>query len=482
MLAMKAIQGAGWLVASRSLGRFIDFFTLLIMTRVLTPADFGLTALAMSFVVIVETVLEMPVTQALVRLTHIDKSHLDTGFTLGALRGLVIALIVLAAAWPFSWINGDSQLIPIVLALAIAPIARGFASPSLILFVRELGFRRNFVLETAGKLAAFCLAMATLLFGGGYWALVVNVVAAPIFGGAISYVLAPYRPALSLARLSDFSGFIGWFTSAQIVSALNWQFDRILLGIASDKETLGRYAVASDLSVMPTQSLIGPALQPIMTAFARITAEPERLRLAFLKAARFSMLVSVPCSLGMALTSDLIVAVLLGPKWHRADWLLCLLSLSVMATPYFQTLYSLSLASGRPTVIFRLHLYDLAIRSAAVMIGFVCWGALGMAAGRLVAAVIMAGLYLRQLRILLAIGIVDQLLNLWKIVTAAAAMAFGVLALRALLAGSGASSWFELAVVAAAGAAIYGATLALCGLWLAVGPGRLDIVDRWWRR
>ena len=482
MLAMKAVRGAGWLVASRSLGRFIDFFTLLIMTRILTPADFGLIALAMSFVVIVEIVLEMPVTQALVRLTHIDKSHLDTGFTLGALRGVAIALIVLAVAWPFSWINGNAQLIPIVLALAIAPIARGLASPSLILFIRELGFRQNFVLETAGKLAAFGLAIATLLFGGGYWALVVNVVAAPIFAGAISYILAPYRPVLSLARLPDFSGFIGWFTSAQFVAALNWQFDRILLGIASDKATLGRYAVASDVSVMPTQSIIGPALQPIMAAFAKIKAEPDRLRLAFLKAARFSMLVSVPCSLGIALTSDLIVAVLLGPRWHDAGWLLCLLSLSVMATPYFQTLYSLSLALDRPAIILRLNLYDLAIRLTAVMIGFVGWGALGMAAGRLVAAMVMAGLYLRWVRILLAVGVVDQLHNLGKIAVAAAGMAVCVLALRAELAGWQLSSWFELAVAAAAGAAIYGATLAACGLWLAIGPGRLDIIDRWWRR
>lgn len=481
MLAMKALRGAGWLVASRFLGRFIDFFTLLIMARVLTPADFGLTALAMSCVAIVDMVLEIPVTQALVRLPQIDKSHLDTGFTLGALRGLAIALILLAVAWPFSRINGDPQLVPVILALAFAPIARGLASPGLILFIRELGFRRNFLLETGGKLLAFCLAIATLLLGGGYWALVVNFVAAPIFGGAISYMLAPYRPALSLARLPDFAGFVGWFTSAQLVSAVNWQFDRILLGLAGDKEALGRYAVAADLSVMPTQSLIGPALQPIMAAFARIKAEGERLRLAFLKAARFSMLASMPCSLGIALTADLIVEVLLGPKWHGADWLLSLLSLSVMATPYFQTLYSLSLALGRPEVIFRLNLCDLAIRVVVVAIGFLQWGAVGMAAGRLVAAAIMAVLYLRQLPSLLSIGLADQLLNLWKIAAAAAVMALGVLGLRAGLAGWQPPAIVELTLVAMAGALLYGVVLLACGLWLAIGAGRLELIDRWWR-
>lgn len=481
MLAMKALRGAGWLVASRFLGRFIDFFTLLIMARMLTPADFGLTALAMSSVAFVDMVLEIPVTQALVRLPHVDKAHLDTGFTLGALRGLAIALLLLAVAWPFSWINGDPQLVQVILALAFAPIARGLASPGLVLFIRELGFLRNFLLETGGKLAAFCLAVATLLLGGGYWALVVHFVAAPAFGCAISYRLAPYRPALSLSRLSDFASFVGWFTCAQLVSAVNWQFDRILLGLGGSKEVLGRYAVAADLSVMPTQSLIGPALQPIMAAFARIKEEDRRLRLAFLKAARFSMLASVPCSLGIALTSDLIVEVLLGPKWHGADWLLSLLSLSVMATPYFQTLYSLSLALGRPEVIFRLNLYDLAIRIPAVVIGFLQWGAIGMAAGRLVAAAIMALFFLRWLRSLLAIGIAEQLAILWKIAVAAAVMTAGVLGLRSAIAAWHMPALAELFAVAALGALLYGLGLLACGLRLALGAGRLDLSDRWWR-
>ncbi len=482
MLAMKVFQGAGWLVASRFLGRFIDFFTLLIMARILTPADFGLTALAMSCVVIVDMVLEIPVTQALVRLPHVDRTHLNTGFTLGALRGVAIALLLLAVAWPFSAINGDPRVVPVILVLALAPIARGLASPGLILFVRDLGFLRSFLLETGGKLAAFCLALATLLLGGGYWALVVNFVAAPVFGAALSYRLAPYRPALSLSRLTDFAGFLGWFTGAQLVAAATWQFDRILLGLWGGKEILGRYAVAADLSVMPTQSLIGPALQPIMAAFARIKAEDQRLRRAFLKAARFSMLVSVPCSLGIALTADLIVEVLLGPKWRGAETFLCLLSLSVMMTPYFQALYSLSLALGRPEPIFRLNLFDLAIRSAAVVIGFLHFGAVGVAAGRLVAAAIMAGLYLREVGVLISADLASQLTNLWKIAAAGAVMAGGVLALRSSLASLSLPALAEFVIVAGSGALLYAASLLACGVWLTVGAGRLEITDRWWRR
>ena len=163
------------------------------------------------------------------------------------------------------------------------------------------------------------------------------------------------------------------------------------------------------------------------------------------------------------------------------DWLLSLLSLSVTATPYFQTLYSLSLALGRPEVIFRLNLYDLAIRVPAVVIGFLQWGAVGMAAGRLVAATMMALFFLRWLRSLLAIGIAEQLAILWKIAVAAAVMTAGVLGLRSAIAAWHMPALAELFAVAALGALLYGLGLLACGLRLALGAGRLDLSDRWWR-
>ena len=71
MLSTKTILGAGWAVSSRLGGRVIDFVTVLVLARTLTPADFGLTALAMTLIAVVDTVLEIPLLQALTRLKFI---------------------------------------------------------------------------------------------------------------------------------------------------------------------------------------------------------------------------------------------------------------------------------------------------------------------------------------------------------------------------------------------------------------------------
>lgn len=482
MIAVKALKGASWLVFSRFAGRLIDFIMLPILSRVLTPADFGLAALAMSIVLIIDTILEIPVTQALLRLEKVVPDHLNTGFTLGAMRSGVVAIFVMIVVWPFSYFNHDPRLVPLVLFIVLGSIVKGFVSPAMVHFARKLGFLQTFLMEFGGKLCAFLAAMILLYAGATYWAIAANYVVAATAATVISYILAPYRPRFSLKRLNDFAAFVGWYSAAQFVSALNWQFDRLLIGIGADKASLGRYAIASDLSTLPTQSLIGPALQSVMAAFSMIGNDRERLKQAFLKASRLAMLISVPACTGISLTSDLATALLLGPQWHDAAILASILALAVLPIPYFQTLYSVCLATDRPFMVFRVNLIDLCLRLVLITAGFLAYSVIGVSVARALLALTMAGVYLYFARVVVGVSIGAQFRNLWKIGVAAIAMAVCVSMLRAELAGLALSAFEELAIVAPVGAAVYFATLFLLGMRVVVGRSRLEFFDRYWGR
>ncbi len=479
MLASRAMKGAGWLVLSRFVGRLIDFVTLIILARILTPADFGLTALAASLIIIVEMVLEVPILQALLRRQSYDKSHLDTGFTISLLRSLAVALVILAIAWPFARAYGDMRLVPVLAALAVGPIARGLASPAMVVFAKNISFLQTFIVELSGKIFAFAFAIMIVLNGGGYWAIVANSVLAAVAGMVVSYILAPYSPRLTLSRFSDFAAFAGWFSSAQIVAALNWQFDRILLGRFLDKGVFGQYVLASDLAIFPTQSVIGPAMQSVMAAFSSINAEAERMRRAFLKAARFVMMVSAPVCVGIAVSADLIVDLLLGPHWHQAAGLLGWLALTVLPVPYFQVLYSYCLATDRPAELLKISMIELIMRLALIPLGYWLFLLDGVVWVRLLIAVAMFGVYLMQVRRLVKLGLGMQILNLWKVGVSVCAMAAAVGALRGALAGLGLPEWGELLLIAPAGILFYAAVLVALGVWPGRGAGRFALHDRW---
>lgn len=165
-----------------------------------------------------------------------------------------------------------------------------------------------------------------------------------------------------MEKLRDFSAFTGWYTASQILSAFSWQYDRVFLGYNVEKAVLGRYSLASDFSVMPTQSLIGPAMRPVMAAFATMADDRRRLRLSFLKAARLTMFIALPAGIGIALTADQIVNVVLGSQWSSAAVYLRWLSLAVMFTAYYQPVSSLCLAVDEPNLLLKINIIEAAVK------------------------------------------------------------------------------------------------------------------------
>jgi O-antigen/teichoic acid export membrane protein len=474
MLTTKTILGAGWTVSSRLAGRAIDFITVLVLARALTPADFGLTAIATSLVFILDVVFEVPLIVALTRLKDVKKSHLDTAFTLGLMRGLVLSFAVLATAWPFARIYSDNRLFFLVAALVVGPIARSLSSPAMVDYVRQMSFRQNFAAEFLGKVISSVLAISVAYLGGSYWAIVVGSISSSVATTLISYFIAPYRPKLSLSMFSEFSTFLGWFSLAQIFSAVSWQFDRILLGYFIPKSDLGQYTMASDVAVLPTQSMIGPAMQPLIAAFSQINDDRERLRIAYSKASRFTMMLAAPTSIGMSLTSDLIVSVLLGAKWTEAAVYLQWLALSFVLGAFYQPLSALALATNRTNLIFRLTFLEACFRIVLVLAGLYFYSLMGVIVARLAMSLIMFIASLLAAQYLIGARATSELINLWKVAAACATMALLVMMMRHELHGRGLNAVVELVLTAAVGVAVYVGTLAALGVRLEVVPKRLS--------
>ena len=464
MLTLKTMFGVGWSIMSKLSGRVIDFVTILVLARILTPADFGLVALASTIVAVLDTIFEVPLMQALVRLQTIERAHLDTAFTIGIARGAVLCAIVALIAVPSSWLYEDARLINIILLLALAPLVKSFYSPQMSDYYRTLNFSKIFIIDVSGKVCGAVVSIAIVLLGGSYWAIITNTVVSAFAGTLLSYCVAPYRPRISLAKFSNFSGFIGWFSAGQLLSALNWQLDRILLGHFLTKALFGQYTMSSDLSVLPTQTIIGPAMQPVMAAFSKISRDVVRLRAAFLKASRFTMLLALPACLGISLCADLIVAVLLGPKWQEAAFFLRWLSLPIGLTAYFQSVYALAVAIDRFSLIVRLNLIDVIVRLLLLVSGYFMFGIGGVLVARGLTAAIMLALSMGTARSILHLPFKEQIANLWQVATACAVMAACVLGLRQWPVIASFGLPFEFSLIIVCGVVAYLAALYSLGL------------------
>ncbi len=401
--------GVIWLIATRFAGRIFDLVTLVVMARVLVPRDFGLVALAMTAVYVVEAVLELPLNAALVRLPRIDQRHLDTAFTLSILRGLLVASCLAAVAYPYARIYGDPRLFPLIAALALAPASRGVASPALARWSQRGSFRPDFMMDVGGKLFASVIAITMAVTTRSYWALALGTISAPLIAALISYVVAPYRPRIGLSEWRDFAGFAGWTSAAQVLSALNWQADRLILGRLVPVATVGRYAMASDLSSLPEQALLKPMMRPIMSGMVAVRDDQERLRRAYRRVDRMIVTLLVPIALGLALLAEPLLRIGLGEQWRSTAPLLSIFALTLIPGNLGAALGSTAMALDRTRIMYRRTWQEAVVRIPLLLGGVFAFGMPGLLAGRFVAAIWTGSVAMRLIREMTGFGIAAQL-------------------------------------------------------------------------
>jgi O-antigen/teichoic acid export membrane protein len=468
-VSTRTAGGATLLIALRLVTRCIDLVTLLVLGRLLSPADFGLVAIAMSIIMVTEAVMELPVIQALVRLPALTKADLDTAFTLGLLRGLALALILLILAWPFALAYGDPRLICLISALAISPAARSLGSPRMAAFSRNLDFRPHFVIEVAGKIFAFAISVSLAWSTQNYWSLASATIAAPVSMVILTYVLAPYWPTLTLQEWRKFSGFLGWSTASQVVNALNWQMDQLLLGRFVNRLELGRFSMAANLAVLPTQVIVMQVLNPLMVAFSLIRGNSRRLAAAYQNSATAIVGAGIPIMVGMSLISEPMIRIILGRQWIEAASILRWLSLAIVPSLFVAPLAPLSMALSNTKIFLRLSSIEFIFKFPLLIYGTLYHGIAGVLVVRLATGIVVAACSMFAVRKLIRLPIRTQVFGPWRPILSCLVMAIVVFPLERRLAGveEFLPLALGLAAVASSGAAAYGASIFL--LWRLAG-------------
>jgi PST family polysaccharide transporter len=476
VIGRQTALGGLLMVGARLLTRFIDLATMLVLARLLVPSDFGLVAIAVSAVVIVESAVELPLNQALMRLAAVTPAHYDTAFTLAALRVSLLVAIILAGAAPFARFYGDDRLFALVCVLAIGAAARGLTSPCLAEYQKAMSFWRDFVIQLGGKILGFAVGAGAAMATHSYWSIAAGSVTYPLVAIVGSYCFAPYRPRFSLSEMPAFAGFVGWMTAGHVISALNWQSERLLLGKLQDKADLGLFATASDLSLIPITALFGPMIRPLLAGFSLIRDDPARLTRSYQHVSSAVMALGLPLLVGENLLAEPAIRVVLGDTWMGAVAPLQWLSLSLIPGLFGLASIPLVMSSGETKIFLKRNTLEICVKLPLLIAGAVEFGFVGVAAARAVSEAAAALYCMAAVRRLIGLSVGAQLLAPWRSFVATLVMAPAVIVcVRGLTPSQGApfsglQGGFDLLAMIAAGGATYGAALGV--LWLASGRPR----------
>jgi O-antigen/teichoic acid export membrane protein len=373
------------MVLGRLVSKIIDFVTLLVLTRLLQPADFGLVAMGMTLVLVVDSVLELPLSQALLRLREAGAAAYDTAFTLSIVRGLVVAVLIAALSQPIAAFYDEPRLVSLVCALAFGPALRGLQSPRLIDLQRQLDFRWSAAIEVVGKVAALLAASVLAVMTRSYWALAAAGVATSAVMALTSFIVAPYRPRLRLSDWHEFSDMMGWHSLSQLITAFNWQLDKFVLGRYTDSVALGQFFMAESVAAIPNNAIVAPISRPLMASYARIIHDREQLKAEYCKGSGAIFMFGAPPLLMISLLAEPLIRIAFAPNWLPAARFLMMLSLGNVLLLPTEPIAGLAMALNRTRVITLRSFVNFLVRLPATLLGVYYFGVFGALAARVFA-------------------------------------------------------------------------------------------------
>jgi O-antigen/teichoic acid export membrane protein len=425
-LARRIATGATWMILQRLAVRGIGLVSTMILARLLIPADFGIVALATSLAALLDALFEFGFDLALIHRQTTDRKHYDSAWTLSVLRGGITALLLLAIAHPMGALYADPRLVPVMMWLAVSALASGFQNVGFVEFRRELQFDYEFRLLVRSKMVAFVVTISLAWVLRDYRALVAGILAGKLTGLVLSYTMHPFRPRLSLSAGRDFLHFSKWLCLDNIVTAVKTRSDTFVIGKIAGADSLGFYALAYEISNLTSTELVAPISRVLFPGFAKLAGDRERLAWGFVQSLAIIVFIAAPMAAGIAMVSDYIVAIFLGPKWQPVILLIQILTLYGLFNLTSANGAALYLSLGRPDLIVWRNLPSVAVLIPALAIGVWTFGVAGAAWALVLSAVVSCVVNFALLHRHLRVSFRALFGGIWRPLVAASGMA-GVL-------------------------------------------------------
>jgi O-antigen/teichoic acid export membrane protein len=471
-------RGVAWMIGFKVAERCLSFVSMIVLARVLVPADFGLIVLATSLIALIAVVGALGLDTSLIRQQNAGHQHFDAVWTFNVLFGTGVGLLAACAAPAAAWAYEDERLVGVVLLLALARAIGSFENPGIIGFRKDLQFDREvtfLLIKRAAASLVFTIPLALVL--RSYWALVIGNLLGACFAVALSYVVHPYRPRFSIAGLGDLMGFSKWLLFSSILQFLHGRAADLIIGRMAGASALGAFTIAQEIARVPANEISAPVHRAVFPGYAQLAANRDDLRHAYLRVASLLVLIVAPAGTGLALLAEPAVRLLLGSAWMAAVPLIQLLAFNAILNVLLGSGHYVNLAVGMARSTSFVLAAHVAISLPLMLVMAPARGAAGAAAALLIASIMTAPLNFALLARAIRLDWRDILAFTWRPAFGTLIMSGALIIVRGQL-GSAHDVSAEIgsvAVLVLLGIAVYVAVVLLLW-WLQRRP---DSAEAW---
>ncbi len=320
-------RGVFWVGVSSLTAQALAFATQLVLMRILPTTDFGLLTSATVAINALQLFREFGFSAALIYRKDRIREAANTMFVLLLFVSLVLYASALVGAGPIatflypaaSQLSDRGQLTDIVRILGLVMVLGSLGQVPLTMLAKEMDFRKRLLPDIVPEIVKDVFTITLALKGFGVWSLVYGQIVDIALTAVLAWVVAPFRPRPHFDRAiaREMFDYGKHMQASQILIFLITNLDNMFVSRLRGAEDLGVYGRAFNLSQLPAipTRLVGQVMFP---ALSRVRSNLADMRRVFLRAVKYTALISVPLGVAIFVFAPPFMDILYGLKWKNA--------------------------------------------------------------------------------------------------------------------------------------------------------------------
>ena len=375
----RSVRSGAVALVSQGIGFIVQLASTMMLSRLLTPQDFGLIAMVTAITGFLSVFKDLGLATATIQRDDLTHAQVSALFWVNTGINALFMVATVAIAPVLAKFYSEPRLFWITIVTGLGFLLGGLIVQHQALLRRQMRFTMLASIDTAALAVGVTLAIITAWLRDGYWALVYLSLGMRLTTMLAVWWACRWRPGLpcweNTAGLLRFGGHL---TVVEILMYLGRNIDNVLIGRSYGAEPLGQYSKAYSLLMLPFHQIAGPLVSISIPVLSRLRHEPARFRKALLSLQQQVGLIMIPLAAFMIATADWLVRIVLGPRWEEAGHLFAILGFAALTEGLGSAGICVLTTQGRTDRLLQWGILDTIITVLAIVAGLP-WGPRGVA-------------------------------------------------------------------------------------------------------
>ena len=373
-LKNKTVRGVGWSFVDNIASSGVTFLVGLVLARLLSPAEYGIMAMMAIFIAVSNSIVDSGFSNALIRKVRVERVDYNTVFYFNLAVSVLLYVLLFLASPSISVFFKEPELVKVTRVIGSVLVINALAIIPRTVFVRDVNFKTQTKVSLISSVSSGAVGIVMALSGMGVWSLVGQQLSRQSLNSLFLWVYCKWKPSLEFS-IESFRELFGFGSKLLLSGLLNTVYQNvyyIVIGRFYSSSLLGQYTRAEQFNTIFSSNLTSVVQRVSYPVLSSIQEDPKRLREAYRKVIKTTMLITFACMLGLAAVSRPLIVILIGEKWLPSVYFLQIICFSGMLYPLHAINLNILQVKGRSDLFLKLEVIKKIIAVVPITIGVFC--------------------------------------------------------------------------------------------------------------